>query len=56
MGAAAAGPSGPNANKRAGRRPSAFAADIRRTITGNIKVFLSLFVICALGSGVFVAL
>ena len=56
MGAAAAGPGGPNANKRAGRRPSAFAADIRRTITGNIKVFLSLFVICALGSGVFVAL
>ena len=37
-------------------RPRAAATDIRRTITGNLKIFLSIFVICALGAGMLVAL
>ncbi|MBY4798223.1 FtsX-like permease family protein [Collinsella sp. AGMB00827] len=38
------------------RRLSALSADIRRTITGNLKRFVSLFVICALGSTMLVGL
>ena len=40
----------------AGRRPNAFITDIRRTITGNIKRFVSLFVITALGATMLVGL
>lgn len=37
-------------------RPNAFATDIKRTITGNLKRFISLFVITALGTTMFVGL
>ena len=42
--------------KKAGVRPSAFATDIERTITGNLKRFISLFVITALGATMLVGL
>ncbi|MBE6469924.1 MAG: FtsX-like permease family protein [Coriobacteriaceae bacterium] len=38
------------------RRPSAFATDIRRTIAGNLRRFISLFVITALGATMLVGL
>lgn len=38
------------------RRPNAFTTDIRRTITGNLKRFISLFVITALGATMLVGL
>ena len=37
-------------------RPSAFATDVRRTITGNLKRFISIFIICALGAAMLVGL
>ncbi len=37
-------------------RPNAFATDIRRTITGNLKRFISLFIITALGATMLVGL
>ena len=37
-------------------RPFAFAIDIRRTITGNLKRFISLFIITALGATMLVGL
>ena len=37
-------------------RPRAFSTDIRRTITGNLKRFISLFVITALGATMLVGL
>ncbi|WP_229056360.1 FtsX-like permease family protein [Collinsella sp. D33t1_170424_A12] len=37
-------------------RPNAFTTDIKRTITGNLKRFISLFVITALGTTMFVGL
>ena len=36
--------------------PPAFSTDIRRTITGNLKRFISLFVITALGATLLVGL
>ncbi len=42
--------------KKAGVRPNAFATDIKRTITGNLKRFISLFVITALGATMLVGL
>lgn len=42
--------------RRAGFVPRAFAVDIRRTITGNLKRFVSLFVITALGATMLVGL
>lgn len=42
--------------KKAGVRSSAFATDIKRTITGNLKRFISLFVITALGATMLVGL
>lgn len=42
--------------KKAGVRPNAFANDIKRTITGNLKRFISLFVITALGATMLVGL
>ncbi|MFR3451831.1 MAG: hypothetical protein ACLTSX_10015 [Collinsella sp.] len=42
--------------KKACVRPSAFATDIERTITGNLKRFISLFVITALGATMLVGL
>ena len=38
------------------RRPNAFSTDIKRTITGNLKRFISLFVITALGATMLVGL
>ena len=38
------------------RRPNAFSTDIRRTITGNLKRFISLFIITALGATMLVGL
>lgn len=44
-------------DRRSGsRRPNAFATDIVRTITGNLKRFISLFVITALGATMLVGL
>ena len=40
----------------AGARPNAFSTDIRRTITGNLKRFISLFIITALGATMLVGL
>ena len=40
----------------AGTRPNAFSTDIRRTITGNLKRFISLFIITALGATMLVGL
>ena len=37
-------------------RPNAFSTDIRRTITGNLKRFISLFIITALGATMLVGL
>lgn len=45
----------PSPTRRRGR-PSAFSTDIRRTITGNLKRFVSLFVITALGATMLVGL
>lgn len=42
--------------KKAGARPNAFTIDIKRTITGNLKRFISLFVITALGATMLVGL
>ncbi len=42
--------------RKAGVRPNAFASDIKRTITGNLKRFISLFVITALGATMLVGL
>ena len=42
--------------RKAGTRPNAFAIDIKRTITGNLKRFISLFVITALGATMLVGL
>lgn len=42
--------------KKAGARPNAFTTDIKRTITGNLKRFISLFVITALGATMLVGL
>ncbi len=42
--------------KQACVRPSAFATDIERTITGNLKRFISLCVIPALGATMLVGL
>ena len=39
-----------------GLRPRAFFTDIRRTITGNLKRFISLFIITALGATMLVGL
>lgn len=41
---------------RAALRPNAFSTDIRRTITGNIKRFISLFIITTLGATMLVGL
>ena len=38
------------------QRPNAFSTDIKRTITGNLKRFISLFVITALGATMLVGL
>ena len=38
------------------KRPDAFATDIKRTITGNLKRFISLFIITALGATMLVGL
>lgn len=38
------------------RRPNAFSTDIKRAITGNLKRFISLFVITALGATMLVGL
>ena len=42
--------------KTSAARPNAFATDIRRTITGNPKRFISLFIITALGATMLVGL
>ena len=42
--------------KRAEGRSNAFSTDIKRTITGNLKRFISLFVITALGATMLVGL
>lgn len=42
--------------KKADARPNAFATDIKRTITGNLKRFISLFVITVLGATMLVGL
>lgn len=41
---------------RVSLRPNAFATDVRRTITGNLKRFISLFIITALGATMLVGL
>jgi len=50
------GPGPSRRQRRAGLVPRAFAIDIRRTITGNLKRFISLFVITALGATMLVGL
>ena len=48
---------GRKTDRRSGnRRPNAFRTDIARTITGNLKRFISLFVITALGATMLVGL
>ena len=48
---------GKQGGARTGRpRPNAFSTDIRRTITGNLKRFISLFIITALGATMLVGL
>ena len=47
---------GKKGRRAAKARPNAFTTDIKRTITGNLKRFISLFVITALGTTMFVGL